>query len=459
MATAKLTQTFINNLPVPEKGYWINDEAMPGLRLYVGASGSKTYYISYKNVKGKKDSYKIGDEKLFTPIQAREAAKKILAEMAVVGTDIKQKRKRDERITLRALCDAYLAAGGSKFTAAMAQNFPDCLDRAAEEITPLEIAAWRVKEKERTGNKDKSLNHKVTALKTILNFGVANDIIEANPLAKLKKLKEMALPNFISGIFGVTEPAIYGILLPLKKPFIISCIAGGIGGAFYGHFNFRKFILGGMGIFELPNMMNPDGSMGNIIVALVGIAISMAVGFILTMVFYRDPETAGEDSAPAGIEAEKTVKTKNIVITSPVKGKVMALSEVQDEAFSTGILGQGAAILPEDDTIYAPADGKIDNMFSTGHAIGLLTDSGAEVLIHVGMDTVQLNGKGFQPLVKTGDTVKKGQVLLKFDRNLIQEAGYSLVTPVIITNTDDYAAVLATDTKTVNAGDSLLTLS
>ena len=179
MATAKLTQTFINNLPVPEKGYWINDEAMPGLRLYVGASGSKTYYISYKNAKGKKDSYKIGDEKLFTPIQARD-----------VGTDIKQKRKRDERITLRALCDAYLAAGGSKFTAAMAQNFPDCLDRAAEEITPLEIAAWRVKEKERTGNKDKSLNHKVTALKTILNFGVANDLIEANPLAKLKKLKE-----------------------------------------------------------------------------------------------------------------------------------------------------------------------------------------------------------------------------------------------------------------------------
>ena len=197
---------------------------------------------------------------------------------------------------------------------------------------------------------------------------------------KNKKLKEMAIPNFISGIFGVTEPAIYGILLPLKKPFIISCIAGGIGGAFYGHFNFRKFILGGMGIFELPNMMNPDGSMGNIIVAQVGIAISMA-------------------------------------------------------------------------------DGTIDNMFSTGHAIGMMMDSGAEVLIHVGMDTVQLNGKGFQPLVQSGDTVKKGQALLKFDRKVIQEAGYSLVTPIIITNTDDYAAVLATNAETVNAGDSLLTLS
>lgn len=113
---------------------------------------------------------------------------------------------------------------------------------------------------------------------------------------KDKKLKEMAIPNFISGIFGVTEPAIYGILLPLKKPFIISCIAGGIGGAFYGYFNFRKFILGGMGIFELPNMMNTDGSMGNIIVAFVGIAISMAVGFLLTMIFFKDKETAEQQT-------------------------------------------------------------------------------------------------------------------------------------------------------------------
>lgn len=274
---------------------------------------------------------------------------------------------------------------------------------------------------------------------------------------KDKKLKEMAIPNFISGIFGVTEPAIYGILLPLKKPFIISCIAGGIGGAFYGHFNFRKFILGGMGIFELPNMMNPDGSMGNIIVALVGIVISMAVGFILTILFYHDPEPARAEPTPAA-EAGKTVQTQ-IVIASPVKGQVIALQDVKDEAFSSGVLGLGAAVLPEDDTIYAPADGTVENMFSTGHAISLATDSGAEVLIHVGMDTVQLQGKGFQPLVQSGDAVKKGQALLRFDRQLIEGAGYSLVTPVIITNTDDYAAVAVASTAAVNAGDTLLTLS
>lgn len=278
---------------------------------------------------------------------------------------------------------------------------------------------------------------------------------------KDKKLREMAIPNFISGIFGVTEPAIYGILLPLKKPFIISCIAGGIGGAFYGYFNFRKFILGGMGIFELPNMMNPDGSMGNMIVALVGIAISMTVGFLLTMAFYHDPEKAVEAAQPTSAASQQTpgIETEKMVVASPLKGKVIALSEVQDEAFSTGVLGQGAAVIPEDNTIYAPADGTISNMFSTGHAIGMLTDTGAELLIHVGMDTVQLNGKGFEPLVQSGDAVKKGQKLLKFDPQFIKEAGYSLVTPIIITNTDDYAAVAPANKGTVEAGEPLLILS
>lgn len=276
-----------------------------------------------------------------------------------------------------------------------------------------------------------------------------------------KKLKEMAIPNFISGIFGVTEPAIYGILLPFKKPFIISCIAGGIGGAFYGHFNFRKFIMGGMGIFELPNMMNPDGSMGNIIVALVGIAISMTVGFVLTMVFYRDPKKTGETVQSPREEDRKMVEIEieKMTVSTPVSGKVIPLSEVQDEAFSAGVLGQGAAVIPEDNIIYAPSDGTIVNMFATGHAIGMLTDTGIEILIHVGMDTVQLNGRGFEPLVQTGDAVKKGQQLLKFDLKFITEAGYSPVTPVIITNSDDYNAVTMTNVGRIDVGDVLLRIS
>lgn len=259
---------------------------------------------------------------------------------------------------------------------------------------------------------------------------------------KNKQLKEMAIPNFISGIFGVTEPAIYGILLPLKKPFIISCIAGGIGGAFYGHFNFRKFILGGMGIFELPNMMNPDGSMGNIIVAFAGIAISMVVGFVLTMLFYK--------------EKEETAAV--VTISSPLKGKLVQLSDVKDDAFSSGALGEGIAVMPEEGVLYAPADGTISAFFPTGHAIGLTTTEGVELLMHVGMDTVQLEGKGFKPLAAAGDTVKKGQKLLEFDMEYISKAGFSLVTPVLVANTAEYAAVTPSKGENISYGEELLTV-
>lgn len=276
---------------------------------------------------------------------------------------------------------------------------------------------------------------------------------------KDKKLREMAIPNFISGIFGVTEPAIYGILLPLKKPFIISCIAGGIGGAFYGHFNFRKFILGGMGIFELPNMMNPDGTMGNIIVAFAGIGISMAAGFLLTMLFYKERQETAETAkvSATGVAAVKG-KDGKIALASPLKGKVLKLSEVKDEAFASGVLGQGAAIEPEEGVLYAPADGTVSALFPTGHAIGLTTQTGLELLMHVGMDTVQLDGKGFKAFVETGETVKQGQKLLEFDRKLISEAGYSLVTPVLVTNSDDFEQVEITGDEKVKAGDLLLSI-
>ncbi len=273
---------------------------------------------------------------------------------------------------------------------------------------------------------------------------------------KDKKLREMAVPNFISGIFGVTEPAIYGILLPLKKPFIISCIAGGIGGAFYGHFNFRKFILGGMGIFELPNMMNPDGTMGNIVVAFAGIAISMAVGFLLTLLLYKDKKE--NDGEVQETVTNTKARDEKIEIVSPLKGRIVKLSDVKDEAFSSGALGKGVAVEPEEGVLYAPADGTISALFPTGHAIGLTTETGPELLMHVGMDTVQLDGKGFKAFVAAGDSVKQGQKLLEFDIKLIQGEGYSLVTPVLVTNSDDFEAVTPSSETQVRAGDLLLSI-
>lgn len=280
---------------------------------------------------------------------------------------------------------------------------------------------------------------------------------------KDKKLKEMALPNFVSGIFGVTEPAIYSILLPLKKPFIISCIAGGIGGGFYGAFNFRKFMMGGMGIFEFPAMIEPDGGMGNLMVAFAGVGITMVIAFVATLLLYQDKEkkevteeVTTKDNGNVALEQEKTKKT--ISLSSPLKGEVLPLNKIKDDAFALGVLGKGIGIIPEEGKVYAPIDGEVSALFPTFHAIGIKGDNGVEVLIHVGMNTVQLEGEGFTPHVKQGDRVKQGQLLMEFDKNLIVEKGYSLETPIIISNSDNYLDILDTDDKKVSVGDAILTI-
>ncbi len=293
---------------------------------------------------------------------------------------------------------------------------------------------------------------------------------------KDQKLKEMALPNFISGIFGVTEPAIYGILLPLKKPFIISCVAGCIGGGFYGAFNFRKFMMGGMGIFEFPAMIEPDGSMGNLIVAVTGVIITMVIAFAATMIFYKEeaPEAladTGAQGAAAGSREQsftandsRTQAAANgqlvnrLEIASPIKGTVIRQEAMKDEAFGSGALGKGVAILPKEGKVFAPADGVISAFFPTLHAIGITTDTGAELLIHVGLDTVQLNGEGYTAKAAEGDHVKKGQLLLEFDIALLQAKGFCIETPVLVTNADDYLDIMETSAESVNAGELLLNI-
>ena len=277
---------------------------------------------------------------------------------------------------------------------------------------------------------------------------------------KDKKLKEMAIPNFISGIFGVTEPAIYGMLLPLKKPFIISCIASGIGGAFYGFFNLRKFITGGMGIFELPAMIEPNGGMGNLIVALSGMAISMVVAFVLTMVLYKDKEEVKEVENKVKEETKevKSTKLEKEIVVSPIKGEVLNLSDIEDAAFSSGVLGQGVAIIPSDGKVVAPVNGVVTTLFPSLHAIGILSDEGVEVLIHIGLNTVQLEGRGFEACIKQGDRITKGQTILKFDIDVIKEAGYSVVTPIVVTNSSQFLDVVQTESKNIELEDNLITV-
>lgn len=270
-----------------------------------------------------------------------------------------------------------------------------------------------------------------------------------------KKMKELALPNFISSIFGVTEPAIYGIILPMKKPFIISCIVGGIVGGYYGQFNFRKFFAGGMGIFEFPAMLNPDGTSTNIIVAVTGALIAIVLGFIITFITYREKETVTETTEQTNMQ--KKLLDKNTII-SPLKGTVIGLKDCKDSAFSSGILGKGIVILPEEGKLVSPVNGTLTTLFPTLHAIGITSDNGAEILIHIGMNTVELDGKYFTAKAKQGDKISVGDTLVEFDKDAIFEAGYCIETPVLVTNADDFLDVIETEQKNATYGDTILTI-
>lgn len=257
---------------------------------------------------------------------------------------------------------------------------------------------------------------------------------------KDKKLKRLCIPSAISGIFGVTEPAIYGILLPLKKPFIISCIASGIAGAYYGYADLKEFIIGGLGIFEFPAMIDPaTKNMDSVVVGAIGMVIAMVIAFVLTLIFYKDKK---EDEVEDKKEVVKNSNKEKEALKMPIEGEVVKLSEVSDDAFAQGIIGKGVAIKPSKGLVKSPVKGTVTTLFPTYHAIGITSDMGVEILIHVGMDTVNLQGQHFSPKIKQGDRVEIGDELLQFDIKAIEEAGYSTVTPIVVTNYDQYFDVI-----------------
>lgn len=276
---------------------------------------------------------------------------------------------------------------------------------------------------------------------------------------KDKKLKGLAIPAFVSGICGVTEPAIYGVTLPKKKPFIISCVGAAIGGGIAGFVGVKTFTMGGLGVFGFLNFIDVNGldaghgSIYSMVWAAVAVVVAMVFSFVVTFITYKD-----DDSAKAGSTKKTNTNSGAGTIAAPVSGNVIPLSEVSDEAFAGGAMGQGLAIIPSEGKMYAPADGKVAAFFPTGHAVAISTNDGVDILIHVGMDTVKLNGEGFTPKVKQGDVVKKGDLLLEFDIAKIKEAGYSVETPVIISNTRDFSDVIPTDVATIKHGDDAITI-
>lgn len=269
-----------------------------------------------------------------------------------------------------------------------------------------------------------------------------------------KKLRALCVPAAISGIFGVTEPAIYGITLPRKKPFIISCIASAIAGAYFGFANLKEFIMGGLGIFEFPAMIDPaTNNMDSLYVGIIGAILAMLVGFILTLLFFTDDKAADTIEAKDASVSEDLLDKE--IIAMPLHGEILPLSNVKDAAFSQGILGKGLAIEPDQGEVVSPVNGVITTLFPTYHAIGITADSGVEILIHVGMDTVQLEGTHFHPVIQQGERVTVGQKLLEFDLEEIRKAGYSLITPVVITNSSQYLDILETGLK---SSEELLTV-
>lgn len=269
---------------------------------------------------------------------------------------------------------------------------------------------------------------------------------------KDKDKKALTIPAIISGICGVTEPGIYGFALPEKKPFIFACIAAAVAGGVFTFLGGQQFVIGGLGIFGTVSFISPTGDATSMYYSFIAIAVAMIVGFLLTYFFWND------DSSVEEKKKEIINKTTRETILSPMTGKIIPLSELKDDAFATGALGDGIGIVPTNGKVVAPVDGTVTTLFPTLHAIGITSENGVEILIHIGLDTVQMGGNGFTAHIKQGDKVKKGQLLVNVDLKEVEKAGFLTQTPIIIVNSKDMLDLLKTDKKEVKASDELITV-
>lgn len=270
---------------------------------------------------------------------------------------------------------------------------------------------------------------------------------------KDSKMRQIAIPAGISALLaGVTEPAMYGVTLKLKKPMYAACIAGGVGGVIMGIVKLKAYAFATPCLTAIVQFISPDGGK-NMLFACIIAALSFVLSFVLALIMTKNKaETTEETSSP------KAEGSADLTIANPVSGEVIALSEVNDATFSSGVLGEGYAVIPTEGKVTAPFDGKVETLMDTHHALGLVSNSGIEMLIHVGLETVTLNGKYFTPKVAEGDSFKKGDVLLTFDLEAIKKEGYDTTTPVVVSNADDYAA-FAPALGNASAGVKMLELA
>ncbi|MDR2194861.1 MAG: glucose PTS transporter subunit IIA [Treponema sp.] len=277
--------------------------------------------------------------------------------------------------------------------------------------------------------------------------------------------RSAAIAAGIGGVFGITEPIIYGFTLPKKQPFVLACVSGAICGALaglFGSFNSGGYgiaaQMGGLGIFSYPGNILPGfaGSTMNLVIALLAGIFSAGLAFLLVYLTYKPDEAELKTTGAVTIDTSKVDTAKARKIYSPVKGRVLPITQSADPAHQEEAVGKGVCFMPLGGKIFAPCNGKVEMVFDTKHAINIKSDDGVEVLIHCGIDTVKLNGKGFTPHVKDNDTVKAGQLILEYDKDIIARAGYNLETQVVITNSGDYKSVTQAKSGDCIVGDLIL---
>lgn len=273
------------------------------------------------------------------------------------------------------------------------------------------------------------------------------------------KLKGIAGSAFSASIFGITEPAVYGVTLPLRRPFVFGCIGGAIGAGIMGYFHTTIYSFGLPSIFTFTLIIPPEGFNSSVWAAVIGTAIAFLFAAVASWLFgIPAAALAPNPVTPAAAPVDDALGVRTAMLASPLTGRAIPLEEVSDSTFASGLLGKGIAIVPEEGALYAPVDGTVASLFNTHHAIGLTADNGAEVLIHVGVDTVKLDGLHFTPHVAIGDVVRQGDRLLTFDVAAIAAAGYDLTTPIVISNSDRYLDVLPIARGAVAVGAPLLSL-
>ena len=276
--------------------------------------------------------------------------------------------------------------------------------------------------------------------------------------SKDQKIKSMAVPSALSACMGITEPAIFGVNLRFGKPFVMGCIGGAAGALFASVAGLGATGTGVTGIFGILLCLN------NPVAYIIMFVIAFGVAFALTWLFgYKD--AVPENEAPAADSSEEKNSEENNsesdpedenILYSPLEGTAISLSQVNDATFASEVLGKGMAVIPDKGEVVAPCDATVETVFETKHAVGLSTESGMELLIHIGVNTVELGGKYYTAHVKDGDHVKKGQLLVSFDMDKIKESGYDVTTPLIVTNSDDYKDVKLLKEGVTASGDKVL---